>query len=184
MRNYQVNKPINILDVLYTEKCEFGGKNSDRVGPELLQFGATENVVPSEYKNLVLVDVDNPDDECRHRLTASLKCELGHVELDFGTEAGGSADDFPHKIKIGNANTDPPRALLRGESPPAVCAHARALKIRMFQINYIEKEKVICGLELNFMYRLQKFSDTRQGKFLMVLPVQSLIIVIDSKVGE
>ncbi len=114
-------KPSDSID-LYTEKCEFGGENSNGVGPELRQFGDKDRVVPFEYKTFVLIDVDDPDDECRHKLTASLKCELGHVELDFGTKAGGSAEDFPHKIKIGNKHRDE-WALLKGDSPPAVCAH-------------------------------------------------------------
>lgn len=120
-----------------TEKCKlFGGESDSNVDLELLPFGATEKVSPFAYQSLVLIDVDDPDDECRHRLIASLTCELGHVELDFGSEAGGSPVDFPQKVEIGNEEIDA-LVRLRGESP-TVCLNVKPdLKPKLIGVCYI-----------------------------------------------
>ena len=101
------------------ETCEFGGENDICESPGLLRFGSDTKVADGINQELVLVFYDDVTSECRHRLTAGLRCELSHVELAFGQETGGDSNSFPHEMWVGQQDTDS-LVSLRGESPPAV----------------------------------------------------------------
>ena len=70
---------------------------------EILTFDNTayEDLPVVEYEQ-VLTEVDDTDDDCRHKLTVNLECTIKTAELQWGTSSSNSNSNFyPHKFRVG-----------------------------------------------------------------------------------
>ncbi len=100
------------------QKCSFKGKG-DSGTAQLRKFeddSALPYTDPCNTK-LVLAEVDDVTDDCRHRFTAKLtdSCGLAAMYFEFGKEAGGADDEYPHKIEIkeSQSETDDDKYILK-----------------------------------------------------------------------